>query len=81
MVSRCANPQCALPFRYLREGKLFAFPREVGTRIKAVDLFWLCSACSQLFQLIPASPQGATLVQTTPGKGAARYIEDLDRAS
>ena len=25
MVGRCANPECGIPFRYYRDGKLFRF--------------------------------------------------------
>lgn len=68
MVSRCANPACAAPFRYLHEGKLFQierplnrnaanhneFPDDATGRKPAsqVELFWLCKNCSLTMTLI-----------------------------
>jgi hypothetical protein len=53
VVSVCANPQCAKPFRYLHEGRLIRFEPETpeaqpnGT----AELFWLCGECVQRFVL------------------------------
>ena len=61
MLHKCANPACTVPFRSLREGKLFlaeSFPNDLdsgfdGNRRKARkrEHFWLCGACSALFTL------------------------------
>jgi hypothetical protein len=55
MLDRCANPQCAKPLRYLREGRIFVFdslPPDAGSgpghRLKH---FWLCGECSQTMVL------------------------------
>jgi hypothetical protein len=54
MLSKCANPACSQPFRYLRDGKLFEIetnrsPDEwtVGERKsnRRVEFFWLCGQC------------------------------------
>lgn len=59
MVSKCANPACSVPFRYLHEGKLFRMEmkpdRELDTLhvvppsekpAKHTEFFWLCDECS-----------------------------------
>ncbi len=61
MLRKCANPSCSVPFRSLREGKLFlaeTCPSEPegavnGNRRKAPrrEHFWLCQACSCHFTL------------------------------
>ncbi|HET7440021.1 MAG TPA: hypothetical protein VFJ47_01870 [Terriglobales bacterium] len=68
MVSRCANPACAAPFRYLHEGRLFQierrldrtaadhseFPDDPGSKRPAsqVEFFWLCKNCSLTMTLV-----------------------------
>ena len=61
MLRKCANPACTVPFRSLREGKLFIAeaPQNVpdslfdGLRKKTPrrEHFWLCQACSNHFTL------------------------------
>lgn len=61
MVSQCANPRCAVPFRYLHQGRLFLVERRNGNgngngsgksngdahRATArLEYFWLCSDCA-----------------------------------
>jgi hypothetical protein len=52
MVSHCANPKCAKPLHYLREGRIFVFDvtNEAGTSGKhsrRMEHYWLCGLCSQ----------------------------------
>ena len=66
MVSNCANPDCAVPFQYLREGKLFRIAVGSGSprdpelpRLRLVNAkpgpqfehFWLCGQCSHKLTL------------------------------
>ncbi len=59
MLQKCANPACTVPFRSLREGKLFLAeiygPEEtesLGRRPpRRREHFWLCQACSCHFTL------------------------------
>jgi len=61
MLHKCANPACTVPFRSLREGKLFLaeiFPSQaneafIGNRrkLRRREHFWLCDACSGHFTL------------------------------
>jgi hypothetical protein len=61
MLQKCANPTCTVPFRSLREGKLFlaeTLPASLngafdGSRRKVSrrEHFWLCDSCSAHFTL------------------------------
>jgi hypothetical protein len=60
VLSKCANPGCPAPFRYLHEGKLFRMEVEsagngrpdfgADTELKKpgrrVEFFWLCEKCA-----------------------------------
>jgi len=66
MVSKCANPDCAVPFRYLHQGRLFRFEslggperRRTMTRddgekkhIRRLEFFWLCEQCAPKMTLV-----------------------------
>lgn len=72
MLRKCANPACTVPFRSLREGKLFlaeAPPYGLdmafdGHRKKVPrrEHFWLCAACSTHFTLRFDTEQGMMTV-------------------
>ncbi len=61
MLSKCANPDCSAPFRYLHEGKLFnlepmpaeALPGAHGESLlqHKVQHFWLCTQCASTLTL------------------------------
>jgi hypothetical protein len=65
MVSNCANPKCAVPLRYLRDGRLFQFEVRALSSVKnefrdaapkrrplrQVWHYWLCGACSSTMTL------------------------------
>lgn len=61
MLRKCANPACSVPFRSLREGKLFLAEAPAQEPEAAADghrkkpprreHFWLCQACSCHFTL------------------------------
>jgi hypothetical protein len=61
MLHKCANPACSVPFRSLREGKLFlaeTFPSGVNVlfegnrrKLRHREHFWLCAVCSDHFTL------------------------------
>ena len=54
MLSQCANPTCAKPLHYLREGRIFVFdlperdaPKSTsGKGAHRLRHFWLCGRCS-----------------------------------
>jgi hypothetical protein len=53
MVKNCANPKCAKPLRYLREGRIFVFDAEGDSDapVHRMEHFWLCGVCSQTMRL------------------------------
>jgi hypothetical protein len=57
MISNCANPGCGKPLVYLREGRVFIFEVSAGNsdasgkRLRRLEHFWLCGACSQILTL------------------------------
>ena len=59
MVNNCANPECAKPLHYLREGRVFVFEMsnkvtDIGTgekRSRRLEHFWLCGECSPQFEI------------------------------
>ena len=57
MVSHCANPKCAKPLHYLREGRIFVFDVAAGEadrngkRSRRMDHYWLCGVCSQTMEM------------------------------
>jgi hypothetical protein len=56
MLTNCANPKCAKPLHYLREGRIFVFNVQ-DSSVKTsgekqshhLEHYWLCGACSQMF--------------------------------
>jgi hypothetical protein len=77
MVSFCANPDCAIPLRYLRHGRLFQFEvrtttiegsgkgapsTPVGKIRRQLSHFWLCGRCCQNLTLVFDSQRGVEVV-------------------
>lgn len=67
MVNNCANPKCAKPLHYLREGRIFVFevPTGVvdknGKRLRRIEHYWLCGGCSQTM-VMQQAPEGVRAV-------------------
>jgi hypothetical protein len=67
MVSHCANPKCAKPLHYLREGRIFVFDTQSGEadgqgkRSRRMEHYWLCGVCSQNMAM-EQSAEGVQLV-------------------
>ena len=61
MLHKCANPICNVPFRSMREGKLFlaeTFPPDMNEalattrrKLRRREHFWLCDGCAAQFTL------------------------------
>jgi hypothetical protein len=71
MLSKCANPACSRPFRYLRDGKLFEIDSRdevnrsaAGERetVRKVEFFWLCGDCSAQLTIINDKHRGIITV-------------------
>lgn len=54
MVKNCANPKCAKPLHYLREGRIFVFDADSDSKkpIHRMEHFWLCGECSKTMRLV-----------------------------
>ena len=63
MTSHCANPECAIPLRYLRDGRIFQFevrpaPATPSSNVSAktgtrrLSHFWLCGPCASTLTLV-----------------------------
>lgn len=60
MVSKCANPQCAVPFRYFHLGKLFRLEVEIASSerntwqgpSRKIEFYWLCENCAATMTLV-----------------------------
>ena len=61
MTSHCANPDCAVPLRLLRDGRLYQFEvrpqvqRDLVAAAKSsrnLSHFWLCGECSSKLTLV-----------------------------
>ncbi len=72
MVSKCANPACSTPFRYLREGKLFQLYSESASRAtgqegtqhpRHLEYFWLCGHCAATIKLEFERKDGEVVVR------------------
>jgi hypothetical protein len=71
MLSKCANPGCGTPFRYLKEGTVYVAEwcedgdvcvltdsaDAVGKRWTKLEMFWLCSSCNRMVTLTVGSNQ------------------------
>jgi hypothetical protein len=68
VLQKCANPACTVPFRSLREGKLFLAenhefePAPGSVRKNHREHFWLCESCSSRFTLRFDSDRGVVTV-------------------
>ena len=53
LISKCANPACFTPFRYLHPGRLFCFGEVPGAarRTDGMPFRWLCGTCSSAITL------------------------------
>ena len=58
MVSKCANPACHAPFRYLHEGRLFNIFEAVPgadqrpNHASRTELYWLCGECVMTLRIM-----------------------------
>jgi hypothetical protein len=71
MLSKCANPACSRPFRYLRDGKLFEIETNVESDSSAVgerkptrrvEFFWLCGQCSTELMVVNDQQEGVITI-------------------
>jgi hypothetical protein len=71
MVNTCANPECAKPLHYLREGRVFIFEVATedsganGKKLRRLEHFWLCGGCSQTMTVMQEG-DGIKVVRRLP---------------
>lgn len=79
MISHCANPDCKVPFHYLRGGRLYRFDirhpsipcSDVPNAIcntnpsHAAVFFWLCEQCASQYSLRFSIRSGISLISPT----------------
>ncbi len=81
MVNNCANPKCAKPLHYLREGRVFVFDMQEDRSGKTnggktghhLEHYWLCGECSQLLMVEYESEKGVRLV---PRLSVGKYVQE-----
>jgi hypothetical protein len=77
MLTKCANPACSAPFRYLHEGQLFrldlgAGPPCPGERApRRLQYFWLCPQCARTMTLVMRAGKVSAHPLTGKGRAAA----------
>lgn len=89
MVNNCANPECAKPLHYLREGRVFVFDAENdGTsHIHRMEHYWLCGVCSQTMRLervckgVRVVPKSNLQVQRSIPKERHSSVQQIQRVA
>ncbi len=80
VLHKCANPTCLVPFRKLRQGKLFLVEKEPleestprrahrGLSASRIEYYWLCDQCA--FALTLSYEKGRGVV-TVPRSAMAK---------
>ncbi len=77
MVSKCANPECAAPFRYFHVGKLYRLETEAGVdrrrslgndeekkNLRRIEFYWLCENCASRMTLVFEKGVGVSVRET-----------------
>jgi hypothetical protein len=84
-VSNCANPECAKPLHYLREGRIFVFnvqdssEETSGEKQTHLEHYWLCGACSPMFVVENRSNN----IRLVPRLSVRKYVvqEEVEEAA
>jgi hypothetical protein len=64
MLSKCANPACSAPFRYLHEGRLFV--TEIESEDRRLDCYWLCETCCRTLTVRVETGNGIMVKPAAP---------------
>ncbi len=85
MLSKCANPSCPTPFRYLREGRLYRIDVASAGEVRPhgpflvngrkgpgkIEHFWLCGSCAATLTLAFEREKGVTVVPRESQRAAS----------
>ena len=54
MLSKCANPACSTPFRYLNQGRLFSIESATFSNRthRPFECYWLCDRCARTLVVV-----------------------------
>lgn len=83
MVNTCANPACAKPLHYLRDGRVFIFETgggssdAAGKKLRHLEHYWLCGRCSEAM-ILSQDGDGVKVVRKLP---AIREAGDPEAAA
>jgi hypothetical protein len=84
VVGECANRDCGAPFRYFRDGRLFAFElsgrwpsggEKTTADHRSVEHFWLCGQCASTLTLILERDRGV-VARPLSCNGASLDVRD-----
>jgi hypothetical protein len=84
VVSKCANPECAAPFRYFHVGKLYRLETEAGVdrrrslgndeemekHLRRIEFYWLCENCASRMTLVFEKGVGVSVRETILSQAA-----------
>jgi hypothetical protein len=85
MIKNCANPLCAVPFRRLGRGKIFAFEPRIRTLLRSTATgiageeigslyYWLCENCS-LTHTLRADAEGQIAIEGLPEPAVVAIVD------
>jgi len=90
MLYKCANEACSVPFRRLREGKLFQVEREFfeekwpptaasrrARPCRKIEHFWLCDTCSPFVTLTFDRDRGGVVTMPLPNGSGRKTVREL----
>ena len=91
MLSKCANPGCGAPFRYLNEGKVYVAEwcnegdvcvltesaQAAGKRWNRLEMFWLCGNCDRSLTLTARANEVVAIPRTQLLAQGSRPLREL----
>ena len=88
MLSKCANPECSEPFRFLHQGKLFYLAPAPGVpnaddefATLPHERFWLCDCCCRLMTMVWEGAQAKLIPLPKPMATSVSWEEPRKQAA
>ena len=80
MVSRCFNPACSTPFRYLHDGRIYQLEIPAAPHSPRREYFWLCGRCCSELSVVLRDGHGCIEDLPSPvhstGTGRRRALSE-----